>query len=495
MTHVEVVGGNQYAQRKQLLRTALRNREHQRHVLADIVAVNLRSHPCRFELLRLDRYHLDFPLQTPLLHEQRTLQFVILPHPEQVHGYLAVADRIVFDAGETVSHVHAPHLVTVQPRHRGEVGLGYPRTVFAGHGIIERIGIARLLLTEHIARLRHGQDVVLVLHLIHLVGYGDPDVVRGLQRAGEVGLSVGKRAGYVQPVMAVTAYQHLFSLVVDEHDTIIEVGILTGQMPTKDDAHGIVRSILALEDILVGSGAHVHDVAHHRPVLRKRYERLGTGPYEPLLRMPGGHGPVGIRIADHETGDFEETVARRIQHRHPRLVAYEDDGTALHLLVDFPVVSRRTCETGPIYHLARGTLQYGHDFRLGLVAETVLRKILHILVPDEMYRPRILRYTGGKRTLHIALPVQFRIGGRYEEPVRIETEQRHGLHIQSVGVHRPRHHLGHGGYLDPRTQGHITVRRRHSPVRRPLLPLAGGGQKQRTEQGRIAYSPCHISRF
>lgn len=127
------------------------------------------------------------------------------------------------------------------------------------------------------------------------------------------------------------------------------------------------------------------------------------------------------------------------------------------LLVDAAVVIGGAGETGPVDHSSRRSLEYGHYLGLRTAAEVVLPEFRHVLVGQEMDRPRVFGHHGAERTRLRVLSREVGRRGGDEQPEGVEAEKRHVLHTVAVGVYRTGDDLLHGRDLGVEAQGDIAV--------------------------------------
>ena len=510
-TDVEFVGRNQHPQRQHLRRTGLRNGEHHRHVgpvlgrmLFVDPTVHLRAHPCGRETLGLDGDDLDLALQASLLHQQRPFQFFVVAQRQQSDGDRPLSHAVLVDM-EIVPDSRTGDPVAVQPGDLRPVGrFVQTSAALRLHGVAQEVAPSVDLspgVVQHMVGFLHRQDIILVLHLVHLVRNGDPDVVGGRrgQRLLERSLPEGERTVDMQFVVMIAADEYLIPLLVEQHHPVVEVvrSGLPGRVSADDHAHGVFGSVLALEDILVAGGPHVHDIAHLGVVQRERDERIvlpGPLEVEPFGRMERRDRSEGIRIAGHESRHLQPLV-RPVVDGDPRMVADHPDGIALfrHLRVDPALVGRIAGETGPVDHHAGTALQDGHHLRLGLVAEIVLREFRHILVGHEMNRPGVFGHIGREGARLRARGAELlRRHGRDEQPVCVEAEERHVLHAVSVGVDRTGRNLLHGRNVGIEPERHVAFACRRQRIRQVILS-ARDRQDSHSGQGycRMHHSSYH----
>lgn len=420
------------------------------------------SDPCGRELLLLDGDHLDLALQLALLHEQRALQFLVVTQREERDADASLA-RALHDL-ERVVGIRPGDAVVVQPRDLGLVVLRDLCPVLARQRVGERVGVSRVAFAQDIVGLCDREDVVLVLDLVHVVRDGDPHVVGRSGRRGllEGRLSEGELAPDVKLVVEVAAQKQLFACFIEQQHAVVPVPVrpLGGKVSADDDADRIVGPVLALEDVLVVGRRDIHDVAHLGIVDRQRDERLVAGPceVEPFLGVEGRHRAEGVRVVGYESRHLEPLVVG-VGDRDSCVVADHLDRVSGsgQLLVDAAVIVGSAGESGPVDHPARRSLEDGHYLGFRVAAEVVLLKLRHVLVGQEVDRPRVFGHHGTERTRLRALGREIGRCGGDEQPEGVEAEKRHVLHAVAVGVHRAGDDLLHGRDLGVEAQGDIAV--------------------------------------
>ena len=290
----------------------------------------------------------------------------------------------------------------IYPRDICLVVFCYRRSVFTFNSIRKCVvsGSARSVSIYHIAGLFNRENVILILYLVHLVGNGDPDVVRGrcCQCSGEVFLSKRKGSLDIQLVMMVTAYENLIAFFVNQHHPIIFFRGLTRNMSANDDTDRIICAVFTFEDILFRGRGHIRDVAHPGIILRKCDKRIVFArplEIESLFRVIGSYRTKGIRVIGYKTRHLYPPVDR-IVDGNLRMVADHLYHISLvgHLSIDLTIVIRIAGKTCPIDHTPRRTLQQSHNLGLRFVTKFILLEFRHILIGEKMYGSGIFRHFG-----------------------------------------------------------------------------------------------------